>query len=277
MSFGERAEHLNQLSHTIATKLPKTARWVQRLAETIMLPNVTLEEVSADLKDVFDTFRIEYIGDDRNANYRESCFDEFTKLFKTMIKKIPTKTAQTLEGLLPAFATGNQTLDNIAEIHQALVASEDLTEKRRYYGLCFEYLVFIEGLYDENMRILYAIKKAIDGNKVEYEKIEEKSLCDFRSDLPSVFFEGYNNRLRNAIAHARFAFNDNTQKMTFKDRKGKSQPEFCETLSIQEFVVKYYGKVDNLCRLCNQYMLLLGIMEFVHSPQPFGKQTFRLE
>jgi len=276
MSFKERGEHLHELSQNIGTKLPVTGKWVQHLAETMMLPHVTLQEAMADLDDVFKAFRVEYIGSDRNAHHREKCFDELTKLLKEILEK-PNKTSKTLDGLLPAFETANQALENIAEIYQALVTSAGLSEKQRYYGFCFMYLIFIEGLYDENIRILYAIKKAIEGNDTDYEKIKEKSLGDFKSDLAPVFFEGYNNHLRNAIAHARFSFNDKAEKMTFKDRKNKTQVEFSETLTIQEFVLNYYGKVDNVCRLCYQYMLLLGVLDLVRSPQPFGKITFERE
>ena len=69
------------------------------------------------------------------------------------------------------------------------------------------YLLFLEGVYDEDIRILYAIKKSAEGVKVDYQSIEHGDIRDLKKDLDPVFFEGYCDRLRNSIAHAKFKFN----------------------------------------------------------------------
>ena len=272
MNFRERAKHLTNLSQVIAKQLPMTAKWVQHLAESMESDNFTTQEILADLNDIFNSFRCEYVGTDNRKKYRESCFIEFTNLFESIIKK-PGQLPRTLQGLLPAFETSNQAIENINEVYQALIAPNNQTEKRKYYALCFIYLILIEGLFDENIRILYSIEKAIAGEEVDYEKIRERSLGELKGDLAPVLFEGYNNRLRNAIAHAKFSYDEHTEKMTFRDRRNRVQPEYCEVLSIKEFIELYFGKADSVSRLIYQYLLVLAVLDLALSPQPLGRET----
>jgi hypothetical protein len=123
--------------------------------------------------------------------------------------------------------------------------------------------------------LLYTIKKAVDGVDADYANISEEPSWKFKSELDPVFFEGYNDRIRNAIAHARFSYDEHTKKMTFKDRANRKQPAFTETLSIEEFGIKYYGKVDSLCRLRLYYMPLLGVRELAIRQKPFGVVSLR--
>jgi len=110
---------------------------------------------------------------------------------------------------------------------------------------------------------------------IDYETIQEKSLRHFKSELDPVFFEGYNNHIRNAIAHARFRFDNAKSRMIFKDIATKCQPEYFEDLSLREFVNKYYDKIDSFCRLRVFYMLLLGVRDLVFAPRPFGKTRIK--
>jgi len=235
-----------------------------------------LGEVMEDWKDTEQTFKNEFNGSDENWKYRDGCYAALTKIIFEMIKVrgVPVS-SKTFERVLPALERGNETLGNIAEIYLALVASKRLSEKRRYYGLCFMYLISIEGLYDENIRILYILRKAAEGIDVNYEAIQQKSLWFFKSDLDPVFFEGYNNRIRNAIAHARFRFDDLGNKMIFKDIATKRQPGYRDELSLREFEIRYYNKIDSFCLLRTYYLLLLGVRDLAFAPRPFGKTRLK--
>lgn len=272
MSLKERAMHL-QLTAQSFKDYPNTAKWISHLAETILMTKLTVNEVEYALKELIEAFKMEYIGSDENAHYREQCYNEYIKLIWEMVGKGNKVSFDTFERLLPALKSSTTALSNISEIYQALVAARDLSGKRRYFGLCFMYLIFVEGLYDEDIRILHSIKKASEGSNVDYDSIKDKSIGDFKSDLDGVFFEGYNRRLRNAIAHARFSFDDHTKKMTFSDYDPRSKSEWSETLSLKEFGIKYYGKIENLCRLHSRYMVLLGVRDLALMQKPFGETT----
>jgi hypothetical protein len=182
MSFKERAAHLVEISKSF-NEFPNTAKWIRYLAETILLPNVTFGEVDYALKELLGAFRTEYIGSDENANYRERCYNAYFQLIWSMVTNKGYEVSElTFERLITAFQSGSQTLINILEIYQALVASKDLSEKQRYYGFCFLYLIFIEGLYDENMRILYSIKKLQRAIKLTMRPLRKKLLENSRAN-----------------------------------------------------------------------------------------------
>lgn len=277
MSIKDRSQELDRVAAKFGEGgYPSTASWIKRLSRTLVLPEVTTGEALEDWKDVEQAFRSEFTGRDENWKYRQRCHGALEKTIRDMIRVrgVPTS-SETIAKTLPAFERGNEALQNLREIYLTLVASKRLSEKRRYYGLCFMYLISVEGLYDENIRILYIFKKATNGVAVDYETIQEQRLWSLKKELEPVFFEGYNNRLRNAIAHARFRFDDAKGKMIFDDIATKHQPAYHDELSLREFGMKYYGKIDSFCRLRTYYMLLLGVRDLVFAPRPFGKTRLK--
>jgi hypothetical protein len=128
----------------------------------------------------------------------------------------------------------------------------------------------MEGLYDENIKIVYILERASKGEDIDYMAIDEKNLKFFEKKVDSVFFEGYNRRLRNSIAYARFRFDDKTNKMVFRDRATKDEVEYEESLSLSEFGIRYYSKIDSFCRLRTYFLLLLGARDLIFAPTPFG-------
>jgi hypothetical protein len=155
------------------------------------------------------------------------------------------------------------------------VAAKSLSEAGRYYGLCFMYLVYVEGVYDEYIRLLYTFRKATDGVNIAFEAIKDKGVWELATDLDPVFSEGYNNRIRNAIAHAKFKYDDANKIMSFRDRATKNQHEYSKSLSLEEFGIQYYDKIDSFCRLVNFYFVLLVARDFAFAPRPLGRTTMK--
>jgi len=82
MPFEERSEELNRLSKRFVKGFPLTAEWIKRLSKDLLLPQVTLDEVWEDWKDIKQTFRNEFIGSDENWKYRERCYDALEKIIE---------------------------------------------------------------------------------------------------------------------------------------------------------------------------------------------------
>lgn len=275
MSLRERAKELDRVSIQFDNNYPFTAKWIRKLAQNLLIPRVTLDEVVKDWEDIVQTFRSEFVGSGENSKYREQSYEDLVKIIWEVINKRGTDSSKIFEKVLPALERGNEALANLAEIYLTLVSSKNLSEKGRYYGLCFMYIILTEGVYDENIRILYILKKASTKLDMEYEAIQDKNLWFFKKRLEPIFFEGWNNRVRNAIAHARFRFDSATNKMTFKDIANKFEPEYSERLSLREFGNRYYDKIDSLCRLRSYYMLLLGVRDLIFAARPFGKTKMK--
>jgi hypothetical protein len=133
----------------------------------------------------------------------------------------------------------------------------------------------IEGLFDEVIWLLYATKKAIKGASPDYEAMKKTALQWYKSYLNPVYFEGYNDRIRNAIAHTGFSYDENTKKMTFKDRcdyhQNVRRQAYQETLSLQEFGAKYFEKIYELFLLRVYLINLITVAEVAITDKPFGR------
>jgi hypothetical protein len=276
MGLSERAAEMNKLSERFEKSFPNTSSWLKRLSEDMLIPKVTLAEVEADWTDVIQAFKNEFVGSDENREYREKCYMALEKTINDMIRKLGfPKSKETFDKIGPELETGFEALNNLARIHLELVKSKNLSESGRYYIICFMYLIFVEGVYDENIGMLYTFRKATDGVSIDYESIKDKAIWKFEKALDPVFFEGYNDRIRNAIAHAKFNYDDASKVMSFRDRATKDRHEYSKSLSLKEFETQYYGRLDDFCRLVVFYIILLGASGLVFAPRPFGKVTLK--
>jgi len=276
MGLRERAAELDRLSKRFEKGFPHTSSWLKRLSEDLLLPKVTFGEVEEDWNDVKQAFKSDFVGSGENWKYRENCYMALEKTINDMMWKLGIqKSKETFDKILPELETGTEALNNLGRIYLELVASKNLSESGRYFSICFMYLVFVEGVYDENIRILYTFQKATDGVSIDYESIKETPIMTFKKNLDPVFFEGYNDRVRNAIAHAKFNYDDASKVMNFRDRATKVRPEYSKSLSLKEFGTRYYDKLDDFCRLVIFYLILLGARDVVFAPRPFGKTTLK--
>ncbi|WNZ29983.1 MAG: hypothetical protein IAX21_03755 [Candidatus Bathyarchaeota archaeon] len=273
MSMKERSTELYRVSQKFNySGFTNTSKWINRISKDILSKKVTIAEIKSDWDDIELSFRNEFIGKNENWKYRELCYDAIEKIFQDLIaNRGIKKSSEAIERVMPALELGNEGLENLKEIYYTLVEPKRLSEKRRFFGLCFMYLILLEGLFDETIRVLYILVKAQKGVDIDYESVETKNVGELKNGLPTILFEGYNSRLRNSIAHARFRFDDVQNKMTFNDIATKYRPAYSETLSIKDFAVNYYDKIDNLCRLRTFYLILLGTRDLIFAPRPFGK------
>jgi hypothetical protein len=276
MRLSERAAEINRLSKLLEKRFPHASKWAKRLSEDMLLPKVNLVEIKSDWIDVMQAFKNDFVGSGENWKYREKCYMTLEKTINDMIGKLGfPKSKETFERILPELETGAEALNSLGRIYLELIKSKNLSESGNYYSMCFMYLVLVEGVYDENIRILYTFRKATDGADIAYEAIKDEPIWKFKKDLVSVFFEGYNDRIRNAIAHAKFKYDDASKMMNFRDRANRAQPEYSKSLSLREFGIQCYAKVDDFCRLVIFYTLLLGARDFVFAPRPLGKVTLK--
>lgn len=117
----------------------------------------------------------------------------------------------------------------------------------------------VEGVLRELCEYILMLDDVRNGLSTSLSEIESLPLFDLvvkeirsKADI-AVLTDGYNNHLRNAIAHANFKFDESTSRMNFKDEyKGKVKSL---DLTIEEFG-QYYLKIDDLYRLLSSFWLL---------------------
>jgi hypothetical protein len=109
-----------------------------------------------------------------------------------------------------------------------------------FYMVCFSFLLAMEGIYDELVRFVFATEQIISGKptpSIEWLKNQRagtlKATLRTPSEVFSIWDEGH--RIRNAIAHSRFFYNEKTRKMRFVDIGYRNPKDvYDRTLSLEE-------------------------------------------
>ena len=118
------------------------------------------------------------------------------------------------------FENVKSTSDKLNALTVLVMGSPDVT---KFYVVCFMLLLAMEGVYDEVIRFVYSTEQIVDGQTtfsadvLKYTRIEKiKSRIRI---TPKAIFDLWDNghRVRNAIAHARFYYNENDNKMRLVD------------------------------------------------------------
>lgn len=97
--------------------------------------------------------------------------------------------------------------------------SSSLTMEQKFYGLCFQYAILVEGIYDQALRYLLLWWENSKGKRLD---VQNMSIGNVKKELeatgasPSLFV-GWERRIRNSIAHARFSYDQTMDKAIFDD------------------------------------------------------------
>ncbi len=138
----------------------------------------------------------------------------------------------------------------------------------------YPYLLIVEEVFDESIRLLYALKKIRDGKevKITLKSIGDKSLWAIKKEraLPEIFFKGLENgHLRNAIAHARIKYDENTGKMNFQDYDVRKRIiAYNRVLTLEEFRI-FGWKLFQIPVLFLYALKALRVRDMVFSENPF--------
>jgi len=106
------------------------------------------------------------------------------------------------------------------KILNILKKDNTLTDEEKIIELNLLYLSIFEGFFDQDVRICYCFLEMSKGNSIEMAEVNKMTISDIRKKFEQyreklILFEGYNNRLRNSIAHFSFEYDKNTKKMTY--------------------------------------------------------------
>jgi hypothetical protein len=83
--------------------------------------------------------------------------------------------------------------------------------------------------------------------------------------VPDVFFQGWENRVRNSIAHCRFRYDNNLGKMSFKDIDPKGrQPDYDRSFTLEEFG-ELGKKISDVYLIIQDTWFMLRIQQLVLS------------
>ena len=120
-----------------------------------------------------------------------------------------------LEPLLKDTSNVRQVFFHIASVFN----SNSLTMEQKFYGVCFLYVILVEGIYDQVLRYLLLWWENCQGNRPD---VQSESIYAVKRELEAagasaILFDGWEPRIRNSIAHMRFSYGALTNKAIFDD------------------------------------------------------------
>lgn len=213
----------------------------------------------------------------RGNKFRAQCLNDVAKIIVTAIKNIgkdfPTKLLE-IYNLFRNMRIGKYTIEKIGNIINNLKGSKFMEE--RFYLLCFAYLITIEGIFDDCVRILFFLWMNSRGLSLKFQQVKEMKVKDISEQfvqngfLP-IFLQNWEekNHLRNSIGHARFEFDSNKNLMRFIDfNPWKNIVTYDHFLSFNQFA-EIGLEIEDTVEAFFFFFLMIKMRDFILSPTPY--------
>jgi len=249
------------------TKNPVTAKWLRLLEKELgsQTPRHVLEQ---DFRDTLMAWELDFAG---NNKLRRRRLASVSSIIFTAVDT--GKLDKEIRIIMPIMRELGENLETLVPLG---VAFEPFRRKRdfrmQFHGMCFHYQLYVEGVFDEAIRLLYLLTSSGKGKSASLEEINKMSLWKLRSEfqslgLPDVFFEGWENgRVRNSIAHCRFRYDNNLGRMRFKDIDSTGRnPDYDRSFTLAEFS-ELGTKVSDVYLIIQNILFMLRIRQLVLSP-----------
>jgi len=201
------------------------------------------------------TFLVEY----NTTPHRIQCSDFFKNRYNT-VKKINIKglNKRTLNrNWLDSMEHRIKARKVISTLDEILIEGMK-TDYQKAVGISYDYLAHIDGMYGEDLKDFVIFDMLANLEPVDYNKIKNMDIKDIKEyfkDIPksNCLFEGYNNEIRNAIAHSSFWYDEKKKKIIYRDRQKAAHAktidelfEMKEKLSDIEDLVFYYNEIHTI-------------------------------
>jgi hypothetical protein len=189
--------------------LPGTAKLLDDLANEVY-PLKDIKNIQQKYYNLERDFRTEF---SHGNSASEALFAEVWKRLPVppASARLKLSDMHLLEGTL-------ETDKQLAQVNQVF-ASSNVTREQKFYGMCLVYLILMEGVYDQALRDFLLWDQNCKGTTPN---VQDKNLYKVKEELEHVgaepiLFQGWQPRIRNAIAHARFSYDESTDRAVFED------------------------------------------------------------
>lgn len=150
--------------------------------------------------------------------------------------------------------------------------AKDLREVPRFYVLCFAFMIAMEGYYDELIRFVYLIDRfvsadeIVDPNRLKYKTVEEiyPQLRIRSVNIVAIWKSGHH--VRNAIAHARFTYDESAKCMRFVDVDLQRRKEKFEKSLTYSQLADMYATIDDLSDAMRVLLNMLHVYALLTTP-----------
>jgi len=167
----KRIEDINRIAELFEHRIyPETAREVRAFIEILKGDKIPTDFLKK-LDSLFELHQKEFEAEvPVGQTYRKRCFEEIKEIVFKAIGRLGSdypKVILTIHPLLQGLNSANKITSSIADE----LASKKIADKTVVFHLvCYAYLIFVEGIFDELARVLYFLAVA---DKTNVPKLEE--------------------------------------------------------------------------------------------------------
>jgi hypothetical protein len=197
-------------------------------------------------------------------------FDGIDNLFSRLThKRSAIEIGQLLKGTVEIMNTLDETDRKLKTLRALMKTAQP---PANFHLLCFLFVLAMEGYYDELVRFVYAAEELISTGQMPHaDELRFKPVAEMKESISvgsevvlGIWEKGH--RIRNAVAHATFYYDDSTKRMRFVDVDSKSkQVKFEETLTHAD-VAGLYQKIGIIGAALHVLLALLFIYLLLTTP-----------
>jgi hypothetical protein len=180
---------------------------------------------------------------------------------------------QQIQTVLPILHELSDNFDNLTPLSISFAPFKRRGDyKMQFYGMCYHYQFFVEGVFDESIRLLFLLASSSRGKPVSLVDINKKGLRKLKKGfigfgIPDVFFPGWNNRIRNSIAHCKFRYDDKHRMMHFVDIDPYGDlPDYSGWFTLEEFS-QLGRQLSDLYALIQDSIFMMRIQQLMLAPE----------
>lgn len=230
--------------------LPNTATKIVTLGREITRASRPADLLNP-LNDAVSEFELEWGSSQHKRDVRDSLHD----LLLYYLRGRGNPTDQSIIGtIIPNLEARKRAELILGKLVNLLSGHADL--ESLWLQTCLIYMVALEGVFDQTLRVLFFLSKLAEGTPVSYANAHSNTILALQTEFnnlhiianPSPLFDGYSNRLRNSIAHSNMTYDSIANTMTFEDRDPSTGNVTWgpTTLTYPQLKDDYYGKIENV-------------------------------
>lgn len=245
---------------------------VERIRELQQVLSSVLDE--SGLKTKFGEFLQdawnEFIG---NNKHRENCIKLVDRLITNAIMADPVKFHNVTTESIPSMQERTNARLMLGRLVSILRRSPNMEEEERMVAMNMLYLAMVEGPFEEDVKACYVWAKLAVKEDVSYDDVSNITISIisdyFKNKIGNAcLFEGWERRLRNAIAHFSYSYDKNTKRMMYTDKRAKWNTNY--TL---DQLASLYEKLDNVDELIMIELLILSLRDICFAKTPPWKES----
>ncbi len=243
-----------------------TSEWLRLLAEKLE-SETPRRMFTLFLNETLGAWRTDFVG---NNELRKQRVDSIQGIIFSAVAL--GKLDEKIQTVLPILRELGKNLENLMPLVKAFNTFRmNQDYKMSFYGMCYHYPLFVEGVFDESIRLLFLLMSSVQGIPLSSDGVRKMTLGQLKQKsreigLPRFFFWGWENRVRNSIAHARFRYDAEKRMMYFVDIDPSGRrPDYGRWFTLEEFR-QLEGQLNDVYQIIQDVIFMLRIQQLILSP-----------